>query len=223
MSDEFKRLAATEISEFKAEYLARFPGEIRGTDRRGPPSRGDEHRRQAGSSRRGRSLRPCRFRCSPKVGRQHRLPRPRCEGFRNTVALRAGRWPGTSPKKPCHRRDDHFSPEYRRSIRRSVLLHSRCRSVSDPKILPPPDSRSRPGGASRSRDHLSKGRRYRYAFAADRTRCDFKRSRCWCSRRATCRQRPTSPAIVGETTTHTLDDLKNKREQEVVFGSLSAC
>jgi hypothetical protein len=26
MSDEFKRLAATEIAEFKAEYLARFPG-----------------------------------------------------------------------------------------------------------------------------------------------------------------------------------------------------
>ena len=97
MSAEFKKIAAREIEEFKAEYRARFPGrDADEPDRRRPAPRGHEHRRQARQARRARQVRRQRLDAHRGLGRQHRHPRPRRPGLRHAAPLRAGRRP-----RPC--------------------------------------------------------------------------------------------------------------------------
>ena len=94
MSAEFKRIAAVEIEEFKAEYRAALPRPRRGrADRRRPAARGDEHRRQAGQARRARAMRRVGLDAHRGLGRQHRDPHPRRPRLRHAAPLRAGRRP----------------------------------------------------------------------------------------------------------------------------------
>ncbi len=69
MSADFKKIAAAEIEEFKAEYRAALPRpRRRGPHRRRPAPRGDEHRRQARQARRARQVRRVASPCSPRAG-----------------------------------------------------------------------------------------------------------------------------------------------------------
>ena len=63
MSAEFKKIAAREIEEFKAEYRRGFPAATRRPDRRGPAARGDEHGRQSRASSASRCVASSACRC----------------------------------------------------------------------------------------------------------------------------------------------------------------
>ena len=91
MSADFKKIAAHEIEEFKAEYRARFPGrDIEGVSDEDSAARGDEHRRQARQARRIHQVRHLGFDAHRRVGCEHRDARPRRAGVRDAATLRAG-------------------------------------------------------------------------------------------------------------------------------------
>ena len=97
MSDEFKKIAAREIEEFKTEYRARSPGRDAETlTDEDLLQRGDEHRRQARPAGRTGQVRGQCFHAHRRVGRQHRYSHPRCACLRHAVALRAGGRPGVA-------------------------------------------------------------------------------------------------------------------------------
>ena len=69
MTGEFKRAAASEIERVQGRVPGPLPGpRRRGTHRRGPPARGDEHGRQARPARRAEFAAWSRSRCSPRAG-----------------------------------------------------------------------------------------------------------------------------------------------------------
>ena len=218
MSDEFKRLAATEISEFKAEYLARFPG-------RDPEELTDEDLLREVMNTVGK---PGRLgedvRCVVSVSML-------TEGWdANTVShvlgvrafgtqLLCEQVVGRALRRRSHvtDEDDHFSPEYAEVYGVPFSFIPAAGSVSDPKILPPPTHVRALEERVEAEITFPRVVGYRYAFAADRLDADFKKEPMLVLSAGNVPTTTDIAGIVGETTTHTLDDLKNKREQEVVF------
>ncbi len=124
MSAEFKKIAAVEIEEFKAEYRARFPG--RSADdltRRRPPARGDEHCRKGGETRRARALRRVGIDADRRLGREHRDAHSWRPRLRHAAAVRAGRRTRSSPNELRRERS-------RASSTRSTPRCTACRSRS---------------------------------------------------------------------------------------------
>jgi type III restriction enzyme len=218
MSDEFKRLAATEIADFKAEYEARFAGrdaedltdedllrEVMNTV--GKPGRLGEH-----------------VRCVVSVSML-------TEGWdANTVThvlgvrafgtqLLCEQVVGRALRRRGHVTDeeDHFSPEYAEVYGVPFSFIPAAGAVDDPKILPPPTHVRALEERAEAEISFPRVVGYRYEFAADRLDADFKKESMLVLSAADVPTVTDIAGIVGETTTHTLDDLKNKREQEVAF------
>ncbi len=218
MSDEFKRLAASEITEFKAEYIARFPGrdaeeltdedllrEVMNTV--GKPGRLGEN-----------------VRCVVSVSML-------TEGWdANTVShvlgvrafgtqLLCEQVVGRALRRRSHvtDEDDHFSPEYAEVYGVPFSFIPTAGSVGEPKILPPPTHVRALDARAEAEITFPRVVGYRYEFAADRLDADFKKESMLVLSAAHVPTTTDIAGIVGETTTHTLDDLKKKREQEVAF------
>ena len=160
MSEEFKRLAATEITEFKAEYVARFPG-------RDVEELTDEDLLREVMNTVGK---PGRLgedvRCVVSVSML-------TEGWdANTVShvlgvrafgtqLLCEQVVGRALRRRSHATDeeDHFSPEYAEVYGVPFSFIPAAGSVGEPKSSSAAHSRACLGGACRSRDHLPTGRR----------------------------------------------------------------
>jgi len=218
MSADFKRVAATEIERFKAEFRERFPGrdadeltdedlmrEVMNTV--GKPGRLGEH-----------------VRCVVSVSML-------TEGWdANTVThilgVRAfgtqllceqvvGR--GLRRRSYVTNDDGRFEPEYAEVYGVPFSFIPSAGSAKEPKA-PKPLTRVR---ALEERAHLAiefpRVRGYRYETGARRLTAEFTDA----SRMALSTQDVPSTTemqpIVGEQARHTLDDLRAKREQEVVF------
>ena len=102
MSDDFKKIAAREIEEFKAEYRARFPG-------RDTESLTDEDLLRevmntvgkARQARRTRQVRGQRLHAHGGLGRQHRHSCSRRARLRHATSLRTGSRPRPASHELC--------------------------------------------------------------------------------------------------------------------------
>ena len=94
MSDEFRKIARTEIDEFKEEYrIALSRARCQQDLGRGFAARGHEHRRQAWQTGRADQVRRLRVHAYRRMGRQHGHTHPGDPGVRDAATLRAGRGP----------------------------------------------------------------------------------------------------------------------------------
>ena len=208
MSDDFKKIAAREIEEFKAEYRARFPGrdaedltdedllrEVMNTV--GKAGKLGEHVRCVGQ----------RLDAHRGLGRQHRDAHPRRAGLRHAAAVRAG----GRPRAAAH--------ELRRQRRRAISTPSTprstaCRSPSsraaasttDPKPGPLP-TRVR-ALESRIACEITFPRLlgYRYDMAGERLTATFTDDSKLALSTADIPTKTENAPIVGESSIHTLDD-----------------
>ena len=160
MSDEFKKIAAREIEEFKAEYRARFPGRrCRGAHRRRPAARGHEHRRQGGQAGRARPCVVSVSRCSPRAGTPT-LSRTSSASARSApAAVRAGRRPGLRRMSYAVNDRRPVRPGVRRGLRRAVLLHPDKRQYCRTQAGADADRVRALGRPYRVRDHVPAPRR----------------------------------------------------------------
>ena len=187
-------------------------------DRRRPAARGDEHRRQARQARRARQVRRLRLDAHRGLGRQHRHPRPGRPRLRHPAPLRAGRRPRPAPDELRRQRRGPLRARIRRGLRRAVLVHPLLRLDGQPQARPDADARPRPREPRRLRDHLSR------ACSATATSCRRGSSRPSSPRTRGCSlttaDMPTkteNAPIVGESSIHTLDDLKKRRRARSPF------
>ncbi len=156
MSADFKKIAAAEIEEFKAEYRARFPGrdaddltdedllrEVMNTV--GKAGKLGEHVRCVVS----------RLDADRGLGRQHRHAHPRRARLRHAAAVRAGGRPRPAAHELRRRTTTAVSSP---STPRSTACRSRSsrRPARPPTPQPGPAAhpRARPRGPHRLRDHL---------------------------------------------------------------------
>ena len=218
MSDDFKKIAAREIEEFKAEYRAAFPGrdaeeltdedllrEVMNTV--GKPGKLGEH-----------------VKCVVSVSML-------TEGWdANTVThvlgvrafgtqLLCEQVVGRALRRMSYAANDEGRFERRicRSLRRAVLVHSVQRRDAEPK-----PGRCRPASA-----RWKTGSPARSPFrgcSATATTCRtngsthvHRRLEAGALDRRHSHQGPRIAPIVGETSIHTLDDLKRRRPNEVAF------
>jgi len=218
MSGEFKRLAATEIAEFKAEYAERFPG--RDTDELTDEDLLREVMNTVGKPGRLGE----RVRCVVSVSML-------TEGWdANTVThvlgvrafgtqLLCEQVVGRALRRRGHVTDeeDRFSPEYAEVYGVPFSFIPAAGDVADAKILPPPTHVRALGERADAEIAFPRVIGYRFEFAPDRLEANFKRESTLTLSAADLPTATDIAGIVGETTTHTLDDLRNKREQEVAF------
>ena len=217
MSEEFKRLAAPEIAEFKEEYAARFPGrdielltdedllrEVMNTV--GKPGRLGEH-----------------VRCVVSVSML-------TEGWdANTVThilgvrafgtqLLCEQVVGRALRRRSHVTDDHdrFAPEYA-EVYGVPFSFIPAAGSEDPKPLQPPTHVRALEERSSSEVKFPRVVGYRFELPRDRLEADFRRESVLTLSVADVPTETESAPIVGETVTHTLDDIRNRRIQEVSF------
>ena len=93
MSDEFRKIARTEIEEFKEEYRTGCQQDLG----RGPAARGDEHGGQARQTGRADQVRGLRVDAHRRMGCQYGYAHPGNPGVRHATALRAGGGPRFAP------------------------------------------------------------------------------------------------------------------------------
>ena len=218
MSPEFKKIAAVEIEEFKAEYRARFPG--RSTD----DLRDEDLLREVMNT----------------VGKAGKLgERVRCvvsvsmltEGWdANTVThilgVRAfgtqllceqvvGR--GLRRMSYAVNAEGLFDAEYAEGLRRAVLVHPVFGIESEPAPWPDADARAGAGRSPRLRDHVPAAARLPLRRAERASVGDVHDDSKLALSTADIPTRTENAPIVGERSVHTLDDLKRHRENEVAF------
>jgi type III restriction enzyme len=218
MSDEFKKIAAREIEEFKAEYRARFPG--RDTDSLadedllrevmntvGKPGRLGEH-----------------VRCVVSVSML-------TEGWdANTVThvlgvrafgtqLLCEQVVGRALRRMSYAVNEkgRFSPEYAEVYGVPFSFIPTSGSTVDPKPGPIP-TRVRAIENRIAREiTFPRLLGYRYDIAGERLSASFTEDSHFALSTADLPTRVENAPIVGESSVHTLDDLKRRRENEVAF------
>lgn len=219
MSDEFKKLAQTEIEEFKNEYRIRFPGrdiealtdedllrEVMNTV--GKPGRLGEH-----------------VRCVVSVSML-------TEGWdANTVThvlgvrafgtqLLCEQVVGRALRRRSHVTDDedHFTPEYAEVYGVPFSFIPTAGATEEPKILPPPTHvQALPERAAEAEITFPRVVGYRYELAPDLIEANFKGESDLVLSPKDVPTETESAGIIGETAIHALDDLRRIREQEVAF------
>ena len=105
----------------------------------------------------------------------------------------------------------------RRGLRRAVLLHPLLRLDDERRSRPDADPRAGPRRARRLRDHVPAPLGYRYELADEKLDASSPRTRGSPSRRRDVPTKTENAPIVGESSIHTLDDLKKRRCSEVAF------
>ncbi|MGH9100907.1 MAG: BPTD_3080 family restriction endonuclease, partial [Acidimicrobiales bacterium] len=113
--------------------------------------------------------------------------------------------------------DDRFSPEYAEVYGVPFSFIPAAGDLGDAKTLPPPTHVRALEERSAAEITFPAVVGYRFEFAPDRLQADFKKESMLTLSAADVPTATDIAGIVGETTTHTLDDLHNKREQEVAF------
>lgn len=218
MSAEFKKVAGAEIERFKAEYRERFPG-------RDAEDLTDEDLMREVMNTVGKAGRLGEhIRCVVSVSML-------TEGWdANTVThilgIRAfgtqllceqvvGR--GLRRRSYAVNDDGRFDPEYAEVYGVPFSFIPSAGSGTDPKP-PPPMTRVR---ALEERAHLEirypRVKGYRYEVAAKRLEAEFTHDSQLALSTADVPSSTDVNPVVGEKTQHTLDDLRSRRDQEVVF------
>jgi type III restriction enzyme len=126
---------------------------------------------------------------------------------------------GRALRRRSHATDeeDHFSPEYAEVYGVPFSFIPAAGSVGEPKTLPPPTHVRALDERAEAEITFPRVVGYRYAFAVDRLNADFKKESMLVLSAGDVPTTTDIAGIVGETATHTLDDLKSRREQEVAF------
>ena len=218
MTDNFKKIAAREIDKFKAEYLARFPG--RDAERLTDEDLLREVMNTVGKA--GKlgehvNVRGQRLPAHRGLGCQHCHP---CSGracLRNAIAMRAsGR---ACPEGMSYAADakGHFSPEYAEVYGVPFSFIPCSGATTDPKPGPLP-TRVR-ALESRSACEITFPRLfgYRYDVGDERLTATFTDESRLTLSTADIPTKTENAPIVGESSIHTLDDLKLRRPNEVAF------
>ena len=159
MSADFKKIAAAEIDEFKAEYRAALPG-----PRRRRRSTDEDLLREVMNTvgkpgKLGEQVRcvVSRLDAHRGLGRQHRHPHPRRPRLRHAAPVRAGRRPRPAPPLATPSNDDGlFDARVRRGLRRPVPVHPHRRQGRQPDYQADP-LRPCPAREEGSRDQFSAG------------------------------------------------------------------
>ena len=154
---EFKKIAATEIEEFNAEYARRVPGR-KAEDMDDGQIMREVMNTVGKAGKLGEPVRcvVSRLDAHRGLGRQHRHPHPRRPRVRHPAPVRAGRRPRPAPPLLRARRERPLHPRVRRRVRRPVPVHAHRRQGQEPDDQADP-LRPRPAGENRIGDQLSAG------------------------------------------------------------------
>ncbi len=154
------------------------------------------------------------------LGRQHGHPRPGRPGVRHAAALRAGRRPRAAADELRRQRRGPLRARIRRSLRRAVLVHPlrRQRRTGRSKRPSPKPGRIRAVPerlAQRTYLEITFPRLlgYRYELPPEHLEARFTDDSRVVLSTADMPTKTENAPIVGETSIHTLDDLKKRREQ----------
>jgi len=218
MSNEFKRIAKTEIEEFKAEYRTRFPG-------RDPEKLTDEDLLREVMNTVGKPGKLGEnIKCVVSVSML-------TEGWdANTVSHILG-VRAFSTQLLCEQvvgrglRRTNYLPEADGKLRAEYaevygvpFSFIPCAGTGTPKPPGPPPTRVR-ALAERTSCKISFPRvaGYRYEFDSEQLKADFNEDSKYVISTEDIPYKTENAPIVGEMSIHKLDDLKERREQEVAF------
>jgi len=229
MSDEFKKIAKVQIEEFKAEYRVRFPGrdtekltdedllrEVMNTV--GKPGKLGEHVKcvvsvsmltegwDANTVTHILGVRAfgTQLLCEQVVGRGLR---------RRSYVPEASRVQVNGHQFEF----EAFPPEYAEVYGVPFSFIPAAGSAKDPKPGPPPKRVRALEDRVACEITFPRLLGYRFDFAGERLAVVFSEQSRLALSTADVPTRTENAPIVGETSIHTLDDLKKKREQEVAF------
>jgi type III restriction enzyme len=218
MSDEFKKIAAAEIKEFKAEYRARFPG--RDTDDLTDEDLLREVMNTVGKpGKLGEQIK-----CVVSVSMltegwdaktvTHILG-VRAFGTQLLCEQVVGR--GLRRMNYVANENGMFTPEYAEVYGVPFSFIPCSGSASDPKPGPMPTRVRALEERSACEITFPRLLGYRYELPNEKLSATFTEESGLSLSTADLPTRVENAPIVGESSIHTLDDLKNRREQEVAF------
>ncbi|MCC6483724.1 MAG: DEAD/DEAH box helicase family protein [Armatimonadetes bacterium] len=218
MSDEFKKIAAAEIEEFKAEYVARFPG------RDASKLTDEDLLREVMNTVGKRGKLGEHVRCVVSVSML-------TEGWdANTVThilgvrafgtqLLCEQVVGRGLRRMSHQPDDNglFPAEYAEVYGVPFSFIPAAGSMTDPKPGPIPTRVRALEDRIACEITFPRVSGYRYEFPAERLTADFTEDSRFALTTEDVTTRTKMGAFVGETVIHNLDDLRKHRMQEVAF------
>jgi type III restriction enzyme len=218
MSDDFKKIAAREIDEFKAEYRTRFPG-------RDAENLTDEDLLREVMNTVGKAGKLGEHvKCVVSVSML-------TEGWdANTVThvlgvrafgtqLLCEQVVGRAPRRMSYAANEsrHFDPEYAKVYGVPFSFIPCSGATTDPKAGPMPTRVRAIEGRMALRDHLPAAARVPLRTGGRATHCPlYPRIRVGALHRRIPTKTENAP-IVGESSIHTLDDLKRRRPNEIAF------